>query len=119
MYPSTTALLILVARSGPTFSCSHHARITWFGPKEYARQAYNHQPQACPKEFTPEITGSRVWSGQDVTGLGDLIVQLSSADIMEIESALAAFECKSLDTPYSLHTARANLIFQLFRGKTG
>ena len=54
-------------------------------------------PAVClPQGFPQRITGSRVWSGQDVSSIEEFIVQLSDADIMEIESALNKFKYMSL-----------------------
>jgi hypothetical protein len=45
-----------------------------------------------PEGFPKAITGARAWSGQDVSGLEDFVIQLTDAHIAEIESGLKYFK---------------------------
>ena len=50
-----------------------------------------------PKEYPKEVTGERLWIGKEVGGVDAFAVQLSSAEIEEIENALKEFKGKSFD----------------------
>ena len=72
-----------------------------------------------PRGFPQEIIGSRVWSGQDGTSVEQFIVQLSSQDIIEIESAVAGFKCESHKFLRTYSEDLLKLLSQLFRVTMG
>ena len=45
-----------------------------------------------PEGFPKAITGARAWSGQDVSGLEEFVIQLTDTHIAEIESGLKYFK---------------------------
>ncbi|SLM34574.1 Taurine catabolism dioxygenase TauD/TfdA [Lasallia pustulata] len=60
--------------------------------KRVTRQRSNFPGEALPEGFPPLITGPRTWSGRDIATPDKFTFQLSSADLAEIESALAQFK---------------------------
>lgn len=63
--------------------------------KKLAKARPNHLNDTLPEGFPSCITGPHVWSGQDISTPEKFIVQLSGADIIEVESAIAHFKGKS------------------------
>lgn len=78
--------------------------------RKLAKARPNHLSEALPEGFPFSIIGPRVWSGQDISTPEKFIVQLSRADILEVESAIAHFKGKSAPNLWIYPEASSNTI---------